>query len=119
MLLKINALVYLIFGVAFVAFPQTVAAYLVQTGPAAPDAITDMRSMYGGMCTALAIVFWHCSQQKELYRQGTQLLFVLTSGLLLARIVGLFIEGFSSQMLLFSALELAVVLLAYRNLTRS
>lgn len=114
MLIKLNVLVWFIYGLLFLLIPATIAQFLLDAAPSTASALTDMRAMLGGMGLAIAYVMYTLEKRSSL-----QVILFLTLGMALGRIAGLIIDGGNVTMYILLALELLVVALAQKQLSGS
>lgn len=87
---------YLLFGVWALLAPQGFArliGFTLQT----PVAITELRSFYGGLEIGLAAFLLLSTVDRQAALAGLAVLSIATGGIVLARLIGLFVDGSASQ----------------------
>lgn len=92
-LLWINAACFLIFGVAFLIAPATMAHLLTGVTPNAPNALIDIRATYGGMALGIGLFFAFCARRSETLRIGLIASLLVAAGIVLGRLAGLVVDG--------------------------
>ncbi|CAO3432472.1 DUF4345 domain-containing protein [Azospirillum argentinense] len=92
-LLRVNAVLFAVFGTAFLFQPVEVAHLLTGTFPQTASALTDMRATYGGMMIGFAVFLgWSGFSPQAERAAGVAALSVLI-GLAIGRAVGIVVDG--------------------------
>ena len=91
--LWINSVFFVLFGLSFVLAPGSSAELIIGSIPASPSGMIDMRATYGGFGLAIGVLFGLCARSFELALLGLRFSLALYSGILLGRIVGIFLDG--------------------------
>ena len=118
-LLWANCALFMVFGLAFVLIPETLAAVVTGAVPGTPSAATDMRATYGGMAFGLGGMFGLCARDPRFVRLGVQGVLLVMAALSSGRLLGMALDG-SPNVFMFVLLgaELAMAGLAIVALRR-
>jgi hypothetical protein len=109
--LRLAALAFAAFGVALLVRPTLLGELGIELGR--PAAVTEIRAFYGGLELGLALFFGLASTRDAWLRPALFAQAASLGGLLLARLVGIAIDGSAETLiLLFAATEAAGVLFA-------
>jgi hypothetical protein len=92
-LLAINALLFVIFGLAFVFVPDQASPMFLGVPAPGGDLLVDMRATYGGLSLAVGVAMGYCAYRSELLKPGLILALLVTLGLLTGRVVGIVDAG--------------------------
>jgi len=119
------ARIYLWIGlVASVVFG---AAYLVAPGPvtrfagidhATPAGLTDLRATYAGFQLGMAALLGWCLRDPSRYAAGLVAFACAVGAVGLSRLLGLLVDGFSAEMAIATAIEIAMTSFAIFALAR-
>ena len=110
---RLNALVFLLYGIGFLVLPEALSRFVADTGPQTVSGIVDMRATYGGMSVAVGVLLLVLAFRPETVRTG--LLGVLLLMLCMAggRILGMLLDGAGNPMMwIYLALELVMAAVA-------
>jgi len=110
---RLNALVFLLYGIGFLVLPETLSRFVADTAPQTVSGIVDMRATYGGMSVAVGALLLVLAFRPETVRTG--LLGVLLLMLCMAggRILGMLLEGAGNPVMwIYLALELVMAAVA-------
>lgn len=110
---RLNALVFLLYGIGFLVLPETLSRFVADTAPQTVSGIVDMRATYGGMSVAVGVLLLVLAFRPETVRTG--LLGVLLLMLCMAggRILGMLLEGAGNPVMwIYLALELVMAAVA-------
>ncbi|ROU01461.1 DUF4345 domain-containing protein [Marinobacter sp. R17] len=117
---RLNAAIFAVYGIAFIALPETLSRMVTGEIPASATGLTDMRATYGGMSLGIGIVLLILTLKTETLRLGVLGVVILMLCMAGGRSVGLVIDGVASQtMVTYLMLELAMAALAFWVLVRS
>lgn len=113
--LRLTALVFAAFGVALLVRPSLLGGLGIELG--SPTAVTEIRAFYGGLELGLALWFALASTRDEWLRPALFAQAVALGALMLARLLGMVVDGSAEPlMLLFAAIEAVGVVLAWAAL---
>ena len=112
--LRINAALFIVFGICFIVAPVFFAEALTGSEPWTTSAVIDMRATYGGMGLGIGLLFWFLARQRETVIAGLAGSFLVLGATATARVVGFFADGSPNafMLVLFGAEVLFVVLSA-------
>jgi hypothetical protein len=113
-LLRVNAVLFIVFGICFIVAPVFFAEALTGSEPWTASAMIDMRATYGGMGLGIGLVFWFLARQRETVVPGLGATLLVLGATAMARVVGFFVDGSPNafMLVLFGAEILFVVLSA-------
>ncbi len=113
-ILRVNSVLFIVFGLCFIAAPGVFAAVLTGVEPAMPSALIDMRATYGGMGLGIGLLFWFFALQRETVYAGLVGVFLVLAATATARAIGFLADGSPNmfKLLLFGAEILFLVLSA-------
>jgi hypothetical protein len=116
----VNAVVFVAFGLAFLAAPEALAATLgIELG--STTALADFRAIYGGLTLACGVLFFLSLSRAGWLPPSLFLVAASSAGLLVARIYSTLVSGVPSPIIfVFCALEFGSFLwaaLCYRKLS--
>ncbi len=107
--LWINAVVFLIYGLCFIALPEMMSQLVTGTVPDTTSGLTDMRATYGGMSLGFGVLLAYAAQSSHLKRFGVLCVVFIMMGMTIARTLGMLIDGSPNEnMYIYLALELLV-----------
>ncbi len=92
-LLWINSVFFVVFGLSFMFAPSSSAELLIGSIPASPSAMIDMRATYGGFGLGIGVFFGVCARNMDLVLVGLGSSLAILSGIVLGRIVGILLDG--------------------------
>ena len=111
-LLRITSVLFIAFGVAFVAFPQDVAELVTDGFPIVPSAVTDMRATYGGVPLGLGLFVGLCARRTDWLRPGLIVSLLVIACIGMGRLVGIIVDGSPNAfMIVFLSTEVVSVAL--------
>lgn len=115
----LNALVFVDFGLAFLAKPRALAR-LLEIELSSPTALADLRAMYGGLALAVGALLFAGWRRAEWLAPSLWLVIATSGGLALGRLYSVLASGMPSSVIFgFLASELgslAWAIVAYRTL---
>jgi hypothetical protein len=113
-LLRVTAVVFIVFGICFIAAPEYFSNALTGSEPWTSSALIDMRATYGGMGLGIGLAFWFCARQRETVIAGLVGAFLVLGATAIARVIGFFADGSPNIVMqaMFGAEVLFVVLSA-------
>jgi hypothetical protein len=118
-LLRLNALVFIGYGVAFAFAPQFMSTLVTGAAPSTPAGLVDMRSTYGGMSIGLGILLALAAQSHSTHRLGLLGVLAVMVGMGTTRALGLLTDGAgNTAMYAYLVLEVVVAGMALWALTR-
>ncbi len=100
-LLRINSVLFVIFGVCFIAAPGVFAVAITGAEPATPSALIDMRATYGGLGLGIGLMFWFLARQRETLYAGLVGTFLILAAAVTARMIGFYADGSPNLFMLF------------------
>ncbi|MEP5570107.1 MAG: DUF4345 domain-containing protein [Halioglobus sp.] len=109
---------FLVYGLAFVVYPEGMALLVTQNKPEGVSALIDFRSTYGGMTAAVGgtLLYLHAINQ---IRPALVIVIIVLIGMAVARTYGLIVDGAGNLMMyLYLALEITGSALAYFSLNK-
>lgn len=92
-LLRVDAVLFIVFGICFVVAPEFFADALTGSEPWTSSALTDMRATYGGMGLGVGLLFWFLARQRETVIAGLVGAFLVLAATALARAIGFLADG--------------------------
>jgi hypothetical protein len=113
-LLRVNAALFIVFGICYIVAPEFFAYTLTGSEPWTSSALIDMRATYGGMGLGIGLVFWFCARQRETVIAGLVGTFLVLGATAISRVIGFIADGSPNIFMqgLFGAELLFVVLSA-------
>ena len=113
-LLRVNAVLFTVFGICFVVAPEFFAYELTGSKPGTSSALIDMRATYGGMGLGIGLVFWFLARQRETVVPALVATLLVLGATAMARAIGFIADGAPNAFMLwlFVAEVLFVVLSA-------
>jgi len=110
-LLWLNVCIFLVFGLGYLVAPNYLGSF-VDMQLSAPNALIDMRALYGGMLVGISIWYLYCAMDEARIHQGLLSAMFIASGLLSGRLIGVLVSGSPNGATIFYVLtEVLVVLL--------
>jgi hypothetical protein len=92
-LLRVNAVLFIVFGICFIVAPEFFASALTGSEPWTQSALIDMRATYGGMGLGIGLAFWFLARQRETVIAGLVAAFLVLGATALARVIGFLADG--------------------------
>ena len=92
-LLWANALVFALYGIAFIFSPEAMSQWSVETVPATASALVDVRATYGGMMVAVGVIFGILAASETTLRVGVWGVFWMMLLMAGSRAYGIIIDG--------------------------
>jgi hypothetical protein len=118
-LLRLNAFVFVGYGIAFALAPEFMSLLVTGSVPSTSAGVTDMRSTYGGMSIGLGFLLALASKSKSTHRLGTLGVLAVMIGMATTRGLGLLVDGTgNAAMHGYLAVEVAIAVTAFWALTR-
>ncbi len=122
-LLWIDCLLFVGFGLGFVAAPQELAEFLLGSAPIVPSAVIDMRATYGGVALGIGLFFGLTARSPQTVRIGLLASLLVIGSLGAARLVGVVVDGEPNGFMLLSlateAVSVGLTVAALRQLEHS
>ena len=116
----INSIVFLLYGIGFMFFTETLSLYVIDTVPNTKSGLIDMRATYGGMSIGFALLLYLTSQDSKIFVLGVKSIILIVGGMALGRFTGIIKEGSpNTLMYIYLLLEVLVVLIGVKLLTKS
>ncbi|MEM7038783.1 MAG: DUF4345 domain-containing protein [Bacteroidota bacterium] len=116
----VNSAAFLLFGLGFVFFPETLSLYLTDSAPATPSGMTDMRATYGGISLGLGIVLVLMSQNPAFHSLGTKAATIIVGGMAVGRTIGMLQDGAPNEFMFINlGLEVVIVVVGLVLLMKS
>lgn len=115
--IRINSIVFLLYGLGFMFFPEAFSQYVTDAIPLSKSALIDMRATYGGMSIGFAILLWYMGSNRTTLKLGVMAVNLVVGGMAFGRIVGIIIDSSANQMMyIYLLLEILVIILGIRML---
>lgn len=109
-LLGLNALMFIVFGMGFIFAPATVTPMFLGVPAPAGDLLVDMRATYGGLSLAVGLFMAYCLYRREHLYQGLLVSFLVYIALFAARAIAIVAEASVGQPM-YQSLILEVVMM--------
>ncbi len=110
---RLNALVFLLYGIGFLVLPETLSRFVADTAPQTVSGIVDMRATYGGMSVAVGALLLVLAFRPETVRTGLLGVLLLMLSMAGGRILGMLLEGAGNPVMwIYLALELVMAAVA-------
>lgn len=120
LLIKVTAAIFAVYGFAFIFAPTQLAVLVTEASPTTTAALTDMRATYGGMSLAVGTLLFILAARPQSVRLGLSAVLLLMLGMAGGRIVGIALDGSTTQIMwVYLALELIVAVAATILLLRT
>ena len=111
-LLGLNALMFIVFGLGFMFDPATVTPMFLGVPAPAGDLLVDMRATYGGLSMALGLFMAYSIYRREHLYQGLLVSFLVAIALFASRAIAIAAEASVGQAMYQSViLELVMTIL--------
>ena len=118
LLLWINAILFMLFGIGFVLAPSPLAQWITNSAPGTSSGMIDLRATYGGLALGIG-VFWAICASNGSERNGLLSTILVLSVVALGRIIGILLDGTPNTfiLLLLTAEIIFAILnfMAYKN----
>ena len=119
-LILLNSIVFLLFGLGFVFFPEALSLLVTDAIPSTTSGLTDMRATYGGISLGFALFLGITSSKSQLFPLGTQAIVLVVGGMAFGRTVGMVQDGAPNEMMYINlALEVGIVIIGAVLLSKS
>ncbi len=119
-LILLNAVVFLLFGLGFVFFPEVLSLYITDSTPTTTSGTTDMRATYGGISLGFALFLGITSRNSQMLSLGTKAIVLVVGGMAVGRTIGIIQDGSPNEMMYINlALEVLIVIIGLVLLSRS
>ena len=116
----INSIVFLLYGIGFMFFTETLSLYVIDTVPNTKSGLIDMRATYAGMSIGFALLLYLTSQDSKIFVLGVKSIILIVGGMALGRFTGIIKEGSpNTLMYIYLLLEVLVVLIGVKLLAKS
>ena len=116
----INSIVFLLYGIGFMFFTETLSLYVIDTVPNTKSGLIDMRATYTGMSIGFALLLYLTSQDSKIFVLGVKSIILIVGGMALGRFTGIIKEGSpNTLMYIYLLLEVLVVLIGVKLLAKS
>ena len=102
-IVRINALVFVLYGIAFVANPEPLSRWATGTVPDMAAGMTDMRATYGGMPLAVGVLLFLLASDPARVRTGMQAVVLIMIGMAAGRLTGMLVDGYGNVCLLYTS----------------
>ena len=113
LLIGLNALVFVAYGVAFAIAPVALSLFVTESAPGSTSGIIDMRSTYGGMSIGLGILLGLMARDPGLHGLGLRSVIVVMVFMASSRLLGIALDGRPNGMMwAYLVAEVLVVVLA-------
>ena len=117
--IQINSIVFFLYGVGFVLFPENLSQIVTETTPASTSGLIDMRATYGGMSVAFALLLAYMTRAANTLRLGVVAVVLMMSGMALGRMVGMVLDGAPNNLMyIYLFLELLMIGIGARFLSK-
>ena len=117
---RLMAVTFALFGVAFVFFPAPLLLETVGEVPVSSSALIDLRATYGGISIAVAIMLFMLAASPQTLKMGVLASTVLMVSMASGRTVGILVDGNANgYMLLYLGLEVLAALIGALLLART
>lgn len=119
-LIWINALVFIAYGLGFVFFPETLGLLITGSAPTTSSGLIDMRATYGGMTLGVGVLFGLSAGDPRTVQIGVWGIIVVMMCMAGARLFGMIQDGTpNSIMYIYFAVEITMAILASWALRRN
>lgn len=88
LLLGLNALMFIGFGLGFILVPETVTPLFLGVPAPQGDLLVDMQATYGGLSLAAGLYMARCAIIRQFLVQGLLVAFLVAACVLVGRIAG-------------------------------
>lgn len=118
-LIDFNAILFFMYGLGFLFFPEYLSALVTGDSPSNSSAIMDMRATYGGISLGFGLLLAYCARCAKTTTTGLWGIILVVGGMALGRLAGIIIDGSPNTiMYIFLILELTIVTVALAALPR-
>ncbi len=91
-LLWINAILFVLFGIGFIFAPSPLAQWITGSTPSTTSGMIDLRATYGGLALGIGI-FWALCASNGSERNGLLSAILVLSAVVIGRITGILLDG--------------------------
>lgn len=113
LLLWINAILFILFGMGFILAPSPLAQWITGSTPSTTSGMIDLRATYGGLALGMGI-FWALCASNGSERNGLLSAILVLSAVAIGRITGILLDGNPNLfMLILLAAEIIFVILNF------
>lgn len=106
---RINALVFVLYGIAFIVSPEPLSRWATGTVPDMAAGMTDMRATYGGMPLAVGVLLFLLASDPARVRTGMQAVVLIMIGMAAGRLTGMLVDGYGNGVMpIYFAFELGM-----------
>ncbi len=113
-LIWLNAGVFVVYGLACVIAPETVATFFTDGSPSTSSAMIDFRATYGGVSIAVGLLLASLARDQSTHTAGLRALAPVMLCMAAGRTVGIVADGDpNAWMFVFLAVELGVAAWAF------
>ena len=117
-LLWVNAVLFILFGVGFMFAPTPLATWITGSSPSTTSGAIDLRATYGGLAFGLGI-FWAICASNGSHKIGLLSAFLVLASVAIGRIIGMIVDGspngFMFALLIAEVVFAATSLLLYKQ----
>jgi hypothetical protein len=108
-----TSLIFLLYGILFVFFPEQGLMWVVQGQVTSTAGITDVRATYGGMSLGVALILYLLVSSATTLRQALWCVCFFMAGMAFGRTVGIVVDGdATSTMYSYLFFEVVLALIA-------
>lgn len=112
-LILVNAIVYLIYGVAFIFSPASMFQTITDGLPSTTSGMVDLRATYGGISTGYGLFLFYTLKRSEYVKLALLSIALIVAGMAVGRMTGIVLDGgANANMILYFWLEIAISSLA-------
>lgn len=112
-IVRINAVLFLLYGIGFIFFPEAMAQMVSGSAPSQTSALIDMRATYGGMSAGIGLLLFALGNGQAMARKGLLGVVLLMVGMASGRLYGIVVDGSPNlTMHIYLGLELAMATVA-------
>ncbi len=105
---RLTALIFLLFGLGFVFAPESLSLMSTGSVPNTLSGVIDMRATYGGLSLGVAFLLWVLAASHATLRAGVLGVALLMAGMASGRFVGIMLDG-DANSLMWSYLLLEII----------
>jgi hypothetical protein len=98
-LLRINAVLFLVFGLGFLFEPALLSKFVTDGVPATTGGLIDMRATYGGMAFGFGAFLARCAWDQRAVKHGIVASVLVMFGLALGRVLGIVVDRSPNTMM--------------------
>jgi len=108
--IRINSIVFLLYGLAFILFPEVLSFFITEAKPTSKSALIDMRATYGGMSFGFGLLLEYMLRDRKFLRIAVLAIVLIVGGMALGRTFGMLLDGTPNRMMyIFLCIEIIVV----------